>query len=96
LNRAAESEAWREQARQALGVLYDIRHEEDFVQGGLSGLLLEGEIRRRDGIPPRAYEIRALFTLVETPRDRTTTVRVGKRAGCEARRTEFIAVAQGA
>ncbi|WP_439598682.1 hypothetical protein [Falsiroseomonas sp.] len=96
LNETIQSPLWRETAIRAMSPIYDIQHHESYRQGELVGLLLEGMIRPRDGLPARAQEIRTLFVIVQTPRGRTTTVCVGEVADFAARRPEFLAVAQGA
>ncbi|MGX9964413.1 hypothetical protein ACVFYP_13870 [Roseomonas sp. F4] len=95
LNETMQAPEWRETVIRTMSALYDIQHQETYRQGDVVGLLMEGMIRPRDGIPARAQEIRTLFTILETPRGRTTTVCVGEVDGFAERRPEFLAVAKG-
>lgn len=96
LNETAQAPEWREMVVRTMSALYDIQQQETYRQGELVGLLMEGMIRPRPGIPARAQEIRTLFVILETPRGRTTTVCVGEVAGFAERRPEFLAIANGA
>lgn len=92
LNVTASSEVWRTEARRALGALYSIEHTEPFQHAGIQGFLLEGMMRMREGLPPRAKDIRTLFVILETPRGRTSAVCVGDRREFAAQRDEFLAI----
>ncbi|MBU8541203.1 hypothetical protein ACFOD3_25575 [Falsiroseomonas tokyonensis] len=96
LNEAVQNPVWRDTAIRAMSPIYDIQHQETYRQGDLVGLLLEGMIRPREGLPARAQEIRTLFVILQTPRGRTSTVCVGEVADFATRRAEFLTVAQGA
>lgn len=92
LNATATSETWRAEAQRSLNTLYTIDHSETFRHAGIEGLMLEGMLRMREGLPARAKDIRTLFVIMETPLGRTSAVCVGDRADFARRRPEFIAV----
>ncbi|MBU8542715.1 MULTISPECIES: hypothetical protein [Roseomonadaceae] len=96
LNETMQSPEWRDTVIRTMSALYDIQQQETYRQGEVAGLLMEGMIRPRDGIPARAQQIRTLFVVLETPRGRTTTVCVGEVSGFAERRPEFLAVTKGA
>ncbi|MCR0985226.1 hypothetical protein [Roseomonas populi] len=95
LDRTMRGAEWQEMARKAVSTLYDIQDAGTFETKGRTGFTMTGDFHG-EGLPPRAREIRTLFVIQETPRGRTSTVCVGERAGFEARRAEFMAVATGA
>ena len=95
LDAVMRGEEWQETARKAISVLYDIQEAKVFEAKGRMGFTMVGDFQG-ENLPPRAREIRTLFVIQETPRGRTSTVCVGERAGFEARRAEFMAVATGA
>ncbi|WP_338665762.1 hypothetical protein VQH23_11410 [Pararoseomonas sp. SCSIO 73927] len=95
LDAVMRGEEWQELARKAVSALYDIQDAKVFESKGRMGFTMVGDFQG-ENLPPRAREIRTLFVIQETPRGRTSTVCVGERAGFEARRAEFMAVATGA
>ncbi|MFC3124475.1 hypothetical protein ACFOD4_05320 [Pseudoroseomonas globiformis] len=94
LNELARSPEWRNLERLRLSQAYDIGDAAPVDLGELTALRLVGTLRARDGISAAAKATRSVFTILETPRGRTTLVCVAGTDFIE-RQAEFEAVARG-
>jgi len=95
INGAISQPPWQEAARAALGPIYDITSAGTADYGPLRALVMVGDIKPRPQLPPRAAQIRTYFTIMETPRGRTSMVCVADKAEFEARLPEFEMTARG-
>lgn len=89
INEMMVTSEWRTVGRTILGVIYDVQDGGTFESDGITGMSFVADIRQRDGIPPRAQDVRTLLVMRETPKGRTTVVCVGEKASFEQRRAEF-------
>jgi hypothetical protein len=87
------SSAWQDSAKAALAPLYDISIATMTERAGLRGLMLVADLKPRPGLPASAQDIRSYFSIIETPKGRTTIVCVGHKAEFGARQPEFDAIA---
>ena len=89
INEMMATQEWRRIGRSILGVIYDVKEGGTFEDDGITGMGFVADIPPRDGIPPRAQQIRTLLVLRETPKGRTTVVCVGEKASFDQRRGEY-------
>ncbi|KAA2214933.1 hypothetical protein [Teichococcus oryzae] len=92
LNALARSPAWQKLERARIATAYDVQQESIVEQDGVAGLRLAGTLRPRPSLEGGS---RAAFTILETPRGRTTTVCAAPAEEFARRQAEFDAVARG-
>jgi len=95
INAAMSQPHWQEAARSALGPVYDITSAGTADYGSLRALVMVGDIKPRPQLPARAAQIRTYFTILETPRGRTSMVCVADKADFNTRLPEFEMTARG-
>lgn len=95
INATISQPHWQEAARSALGPIYDITTSGTADYGPLRALVMVGDIKPRPQLPPRAAQIRTYFTIMETPRGRTSMVCVADKTDFDARVPEFEMTARG-
>jgi hypothetical protein len=95
INATISQPHWQEAARAMLGPVYDIMTSGTADYGPLRVLVMVGDIKPRRQLPPRAAQIRTYFTVMETPRGRTSMVCVADKAEFDRRLPEFEMTARG-
>jgi hypothetical protein len=95
INAVISQPHWQEAARAALGPIYDITTSGTADYGPLRVLVMVADIKPRPQLPPRAARIRTYFTIMETPRGRTSMVCVADKADFDTRLPEFEMTARG-
>jgi hypothetical protein len=86
---------WQQSARATLEVVYDITSAGTADYGPIRAMVMQGDIKPRRELPPRSQQIRSYFTIMETPRGRTTLVCVAEKADFNALQPEFEMMARG-
>lgn len=95
INKRMSSKEHQDLAKAAISGIYETNAVAPFEHGDVTGMELISDIKPREGIPPRAQEIRNMMVIMETPKGRTSVVCVGEKADFDKRREEFHQVALG-
>ena len=93
INAFTQKKEWTELIRATLSLRYDVASVMPFEQGGLAGAAVVADFKTTEG-EPKTAELRSYLVLIDTPKGRTTVVCVGDKAGFDARKPEFEAIAR--
>ncbi|HEY0293075.1 MAG TPA: hypothetical protein VGC51_12220 [Hansschlegelia sp.] len=93
INAFTQKKEWIDLIRATLALRYDVASVDPFEQGGLAGAAVVADFKPVEG-EPRASDVRSYLVLIDTPKGRTTIVCVGDKAGFDARKPEFEAIAR--
>lgn len=93
INAFTQKKEWIDLIKATLALRYEVASVEPFEQGGRSGAAVVADFKPLDG-DTEAGEVRSYLVLLDTPKGRTTVVCVGDKAGFDARKSEFEAVAR--
>lgn len=93
INAFTRKKEWTDLIRATLALRYEVATVEPFDHQGLMGAAVVADFKAVEG-EEKPPEVRSYLVVIDTPKGRTTIVCVGDKAGFEARRAEFEAVAR--